>query len=151
MKVQIKEADLTNPTHAEAIIDITNAYALDKMGGGKPLSGFVRENLIEGLKNFSGTRIFLAFDGDEAVGLANCFLGFSTFYAKQLINIHDLAVMPEYRGKGIGQCLLEAVADYARENDFCKVTLEVLPENPAKRLYEREGFESPYLFMSKLI
>lgn len=151
MEVTIKLADLTDPIHAQAVLDITNAYALDKMGGGKPLTEFVWENLIEGLKSFSGTRIFLAFDGDEAIGLANCFIGFSTFYAKQLINIHDLAVMPEYRGKGIGQSLLNAVAEYAKENDFCKVTLEVLEHNPAKKLYERSGFDSPYLFMSKVI
>ena len=151
MEVTIKLAEFDVPAHTKAILKITNAYALDKMGGGEPLTKYVHEHLIEGLKNFPGTRVFLAFMGDEAVGLANCFVGFSTFYAKPLINIHDLAVLPEFRGKGIGQKLLDAVVDYAKAQDFCKVTLEVLPDNPAKKLYERSGFESPYLFMSKKI
>lgn len=151
MEVTITQADLGNPDHTNAILEITNAYALDLMGGGEPLTDYVKENLIEGMRNFANTRVFLAFDGDDAVGLANCFVGFSTFYAKKLINVHDLAVLPEYRGKGIGQKLLDTVAEYAEEHDFCKVTLEVLPENPAKRLYERSGFKSYYQFMSKII
>ena len=37
---------------------------------------------------------------DKPVGLATTFEGFSTFAAKPLINIHDIAVLPDYRGRG---------------------------------------------------
>lgn len=149
MAVRIIEADLNNPKHAEYILFLTNSYALDEMGGGKPLSEFVRENLMEGLRNTPGSLIFLALDGERPIGIATCFIGFSTFNAKPLINIHDLGVIPEYRGKGIGQKLLKAVEEKAREEGCCKLTLEVLEHNPAKRLYEREGFKASYVFMNK--
>ena len=46
---------------------------------------------------------------DNPVGAAVCFIGFSTFAAKPLINIHDFVVLPAARGKGVGRRLLEAV------------------------------------------
>jgi len=44
-----------------------------------------------------------------------CFRGFSTFAAAPLINVHDLAVVPGFRGQGIGRRLLEAVEMYAED------------------------------------
>jgi len=88
------------------------------------------------------------------VGLANCFMGFSTFAARPLVNIHDLVVLPGYRGKGIGQALLQAVEQIAKERGCCKLVLEVRTDNPAERLYRREGFtdgDHPYIFLSKAL
>ncbi|MBO6522948.1 MAG: GNAT family N-acetyltransferase [Balneolaceae bacterium] len=154
MTISIIEADLENEAHASAIISITNAYAKDIMGGGKPLSAQVRKTMISGMKSFPGTLVFLAKDEADFVGVANCFMGYSTFFAKPLINIHDLAVLPKARGKGVGTKLIEAVTKKAMELDCCKVTLEVLENNPARNLYEREGFEygdPKYFFMSKYL
>jgi ribosomal protein S18 acetylase RimI-like enzyme len=76
------------------------------------------------------------------VALATCFRGFSTFRALPLINISDLAVLPDYRGRGIGKQLLTAVEDKARTLGCCKVTLEVQENNTrARNVYERSGFE----------
>ena len=58
-----------------------------------------------------------------AVGIATCFRGFSTFYARPTIYVHDLSVLPEQRGGGIGRRLLEAVAARARLLVCCKLTL----------------------------
>lgn len=154
MTISIIEADLENEAHASAIISVTNAYAKDIMGGGKPLSAQVRKRMISGMKSFSGTLVFLAKDDADFVGVANCFMGYSTFFAKPLINIHDLAVLPKARGKGVGTKLIEAVTKKAMKMDCCKVTLEVLENNPARNLYEREGFEygdPKYFFMSKYL
>ncbi len=154
MDISIIEADLENEAHAKAIISITNAYAKDIMGGGKPLPEHVRNTMIAGMKSFPGTLVFLAKDGSDFIGVASCFMGYSTFFAKPLINIHDLAVLSEARGRGIGTTLIEAVTQKAKSLDCCKVTLEVLENNPARNLYERNGFqygEEPYLFMSKYL
>lgn len=154
MEINVIEANLENPAHAEAIVSITNDYAKDIMGGGKPLPRHVQEQMISGMKSFPGTLVFLAKDAKRFVGLANCFEGYSTFFAKPLINIHDLAVLPEARGKGIGRKLIEAVTQKAKSMGCCKVTLEVLENNPARNLYEREGFQygdPQYLFMSKYL
>ena len=56
--------------------------------------------------------------------------------------MHDLAVSPEFRGKGIGRGLLGAVEKKAKAENCCKITLEVREDNRAKRLYERQGFSN---------
>ncbi|MBK7975719.1 MAG: GNAT family N-acetyltransferase [Deltaproteobacteria bacterium] len=68
-------------------------------------------------------------------------LGFSTFAARPLINVHDLAVLPEYRGHGIGRALLRAVERAARERGCVKLTLEVQENNQrARSVYAAAGF-----------
>jgi ribosomal protein S18 acetylase RimI-like enzyme len=51
----------------------------------------------------------------------------------------SIAVLPAYRGRGIGTRLLERLLDAARErgHDLC---LSVQADNAARRLYERMGF-----------
>jgi GNAT superfamily N-acetyltransferase len=139
--IEIVEAELSRTAHQHAVVELINAYAADPMGNGKPLALEVRNALIPGLRQHPTTLIFLAYQGDDAIGIAVCFLGFSTFAAQPLINIHDLAVLPGYRGLGIGRQLLEAVERKARSLGCCKLTLEVLEHNHrARRVYEAAGF-----------
>jgi ribosomal protein S18 acetylase RimI-like enzyme len=139
--VRVVEADLDDATHQQAIVALTDAYARDPMGDGAPLPPDVREALIAGLRQHPTTMVFLAFAREEPVGLANCFRGFSTFTARPLVNIHDLVVPTEYRGRGIGRLLLDAVERKARALDCCRLTLEVTEGNAvARHLYERVGF-----------
>ena len=139
--VDIVEADLEQPEHQQAIVALIDAYAADPMGNGKALAPDVREALIPGLQRHPTTLVFLAFQGTEAVGIAVCFQGFSTFAARPLVNIHDLAVLPDRRGQGIGRRLLEAVERKAREMGCCKLTLETQENNRrARRLYAAVGF-----------
>lgn len=139
--VSVVEADLSQAEHQHVVSELINAYAMDPMGDGKPLVPAVRSALIPGLQQHPTTMIFLAYEEHAAIGIAVCFLGFSTFAARPLINIHDLAVLPDYRGQGVGSQLLEAVAQKARELNCCKLTLEVLEHNHrARGVYERAGF-----------
>ena len=139
--VDIVEADLARREHQEAIVELIDAYAADPMGNGKPLSAEVRETLIPGLKQHPTTLIFLAYQGGKAVGITVCFRGFSTFAARPLINIHDLAVLGAQRGQGIGRRLLEAVEDKARALGCCKLTLETQENNRrARQVYAAAGF-----------
>ena len=140
--ITIFEADYKNPTHATSIIEVLNSYSMDKMGLESPLSNFVKQNLVKELAQIPNAFSILALDGDKACGLANCFIGFSTFKAKKLINIHDLAVLPEARNRGIGTKLLDQIERKARSLDCCKITLEVRDDNQAKNLYTRFGFKS---------
>jgi ribosomal protein S18 acetylase RimI-like enzyme len=139
--IEIVEADLNRKEHRQAVVDLIDAYAMDPMGNGGPLPGDVREALIPGLKRHPTTLIFLAYVKGEAMGIAVCFIGFSTFAARPLINIHDLAVLPGQRGNGVGRLLLEGVERKAREMGCCKVTLEVLENNRrALGVYAAAGF-----------
>jgi ribosomal protein S18 acetylase RimI-like enzyme len=86
--------------------------------------------------------VLLAFADEVAIGIAVCFVGFSTFRARPLLNVHDLAVLPQYRGKGAGRALLLAAEDHARRQGCCRLTLEVLESNSgARALYRRFGFD----------
>jgi ribosomal protein S18 acetylase RimI-like enzyme len=139
--VTVIEADLQDRQHEAAIVYLIDAYARDPMGNGKGLPAEVHNRLVAGLRQHPTSLIFLAFASDEPVGIAVCFVGFSTFAAQPLINIHDLAVVPAYRGQGVGRLLLERVEARGRELGCCKLTLEVRADNHrAQRLYARAGF-----------
>lgn len=56
------------------------------------------------------------------------------------IRLMDIALLPERRNQGIGGDLTRALLEFARRAGL-KVTLHVEEENPAKRLYDRLGFE----------
>lgn len=136
----VVQADLDRPDHQEAVVAMTAAYALDEMGNGGPLPQEVLDRLVPGLRSHPTTLVLLAYVDGVAVGIATCFLGFSTFAARPLINIHDLSVLPEHRGRGVAQVLLRAVERAARERGCVKLTLEVQENNGrARRLYERAG------------
>jgi len=86
--------------------------------------------------------VLLALTENVAVGIAVCFSGLSTFHARPLLNVHDLAVLPQYRGQGIGRLLLTAAEDHARRRGCCRLTLEVQDDNhPALGLYRDFGFD----------
>lgn len=136
------QADLDRPDHQAAVLSLVDAYSRDPMGDGAPLAAEVRTNLIPGLRRHPTTLVFLAYDGDAAVGVAVCFLGFSTFAARPLVNVHDFAILPTHRGRGVGRGLLAAVEARARELGCCKLTLEVLDKNDrALRTYTAAGFK----------
>jgi GNAT superfamily N-acetyltransferase len=139
--VVIVEANLDRTDHQQDVVALTAAYALDAMGQGGPLRPDVLERLVPGLRAQPTAVILLAYVEGEAVGIATCFRGFSTFAARPLMNIHDLAVLPTHRGRGIGRLLLDGVARKATELGCCKVTLEVQEDNSrGRQVYERAGF-----------
>jgi ribosomal protein S18 acetylase RimI-like enzyme len=143
MSLAILQADLSREDHQRDVLTMTDIYARDAMGNDGPLPAEVMQNLISGLRQHPTTMVFLAYIDEKVVGIATCFVGFSTFAARPLINVHDLAVRPECRGQGIGVALLAAVEAEARQRGYAKLTLEVLEDNGrAHRMYESFGFKS---------
>jgi ribosomal protein S18 acetylase RimI-like enzyme len=51
-----------------------------------------------------------------------------------------IAVVPSQRGKGVGEQLLLALIERARQAGYTSLSLSVEPGNPARKLYERHGF-----------
>lgn len=157
--IEIIEANLGDETLVRGIIDVLDCYAREPVGGQEPLPAEVRERLLTDLQTVDAAVIFAALDEDgRVVGVAVCFRGYSTFKARPLLNIHDVAVLQECRGRGVGTALLAAVERKARADGCCKLTLEVLDDNEgARRLYDRLGFgdggpgdrETKTLFMQK--
>lgn len=56
------------------------------------------------------------------------------------IRIIDIALLPDFRGRGWGTALLRDVQHQASMADTC-VTIHVEHLNPARRLYDRLGFQ----------
>lgn len=147
--LRICRADYDNPTHADALVRLLDAYARDPMGGGEPLSEFALANLVPALATRPQAFSVLAFSctghpGNEVpIGLVNCIEGFSTFACRPLVNVHDVTVLPDYRGQGVAEKMLALVDEIARARGACKLTLEVLQGNVgAVRLYRRVGFSN---------
>ncbi len=137
----VVRADLSLDEHHAETLRLLNAYAMDPMGDGMPLSDVARRDVIAGLQQHPTTLVFLGYVAQEAVGLAICFRGFSTFAARPLINISDFYVMPSQRGRGVGRALLGAVEEHARGLGCCRLTLEVQENNhQARRVYAGFGF-----------
>jgi ribosomal protein S18 acetylase RimI-like enzyme len=143
MTVSLAVADLDRPEDAQAIRILLQAYAADPLGGSMMLGADVLERVVPGLQALSSCLVLLAWDGDTPAGLAIAFRTFSTWKAAPALNLHDLAVHPDFRGQGIGRRLLQAVAAHARATGCCRVTLEVRIDNsPARQLYLSEGFRA---------
>lgn len=150
--VKIIKADLSNPKHASDIVKIVDLFARDPMGQDQALDEEVRVDMIAEMKKVPTTMTYIAYLDDKAMGIVTCFIGFSTFTAGKVFKIHDVAVRPEARGYGVGTKLLETVTEEAEEMGCSKITLEVREDNPARRLYEKMGFEygtPKWYFMTK--
>ncbi|RYF76759.1 MAG: GNAT family N-acetyltransferase [Comamonadaceae bacterium] len=137
----VRLANYFDHADARALVSLLDAYARDPAGGGTALAADVLARLPAELARRPQAFSVLAFDGDGAVGLINCFEGFSTFAARPLVNVHDVVVLPEHRGRRLTARMLGCVEQEARRRGACKLTLEVLQGNlPALRAYERVGF-----------
>jgi GNAT superfamily N-acetyltransferase len=77
---------------------------------------------------------------EQVVGFALFFYNYSTFLTKPGIYLEDLFVLPDYRRRGIGQALLQTLAQRAVEQNCGRLEWSVLDWNaPAIRFYETMG------------
>jgi ribosomal protein S18 acetylase RimI-like enzyme len=140
MKLEIVQADYSNKRHQDDIPMLLDAYASDPMGGSVPLNKEVKENLVQELSRRPYAFSVIAYVDKIPAGLVNCFEAFSTFSCKPLINIHDVMVLEKFRGRGISKRMLQKVEEMAISRGCCKITLEVLENNPvAKSVYRKFG------------
>lgn len=90
----------------------------------------------------AGGFILLAVDQNEIVGtVVMNFTGMKGYIPENILVY--IAVHRNHRGKGLGKKLIQETLHFTKGD----IALHVEPHNPAKFLYEKMGFENPYLEM----
>jgi ribosomal protein S18 acetylase RimI-like enzyme len=77
----------------------------------------------------------LVVDGDDVVGMGRL-VGDGVMY----FYIQDVAVDPDYQGRGIGQMIVEALLQHIRETTPGSAFVGLFATDAALPLYERNGF-----------
>lgn len=140
-EIEIVRADFSLPKHRAALVELMDAYARDRIGGGAPLNAEVASKIADELLSRPNCHAILAFVDSVSAGMSINFEVFSTFACSPILNIHDFAVMPQFRRQGVAKLMLQEVEAIGVELNCCKLTLEVLEGNElAQGIYKRFGF-----------
>ena len=113
---------------------------LPSEANGRTWIKLIRESLASG-RSF----LFVAKNGKKPVGFAygTVFWDFQFEVSQSIGLINDVYVLPEFRGKGIGQKLVIECLKKLKKEGIDLVRLTVLKHNEsAVRLYEKLGFET---------
>lgn len=97
--------------------------------------------LTERLQN-NDSLIYIALDDDgKGLGFTQLYPTFSSVSMQRFYILNDLFVLPEMRGKGIGESLLKTAQKFTKSINYKGLALETATDNPAQKLYERLGWQ----------
>ena len=104
------------------------------------VEGFFRNQIAA-----DGNSIFIARADSRTVGYVWCTIKRKREnpfkYGRETIYIHQISVYPEYRRKGVGRKLMEAVESLAKQKGICRLALDSWEFNgEAHAFFERLGF-----------
>ncbi|MDA3810072.1 MAG: GNAT family N-acetyltransferase [Spirochaetaceae bacterium] len=140
--INVIEADLSNTVHLNDILIALESYKTCKMGDSTPYTEGEKSRLKTQFIVHPNVMAFLIYSEGKIAGCSVCFKSFSTFTTGNVLNIHDLCIIEEFRGKGLGRKLMEFITRKARSILCSRITLEVREDNGiAKDLYKKFGFE----------
>lgn len=124
--------------HVESIIPLFDAYRVfyEQASNPEKAAYFISERL----KN-SESIIFLAFQGDSPVGFTQLYKTFSSVSLEPFYILNDLFVDANYREQGIAKALLNQAKLHCKKMNYKGLALETAKDNPAQKLYEREGWK----------
>jgi GNAT superfamily N-acetyltransferase len=92
---------------------------------------FGEKGFVEGL---------VAAEGDRVFAYALFYPYFASFRGQLGYYLEDIYISDDYRGKGIGEAMLRAIAALAKSRGFERLDFQVLEWNaPAVRFYEKFG------------
>lgn len=93
--------------------------------------------------------IFLAFDGEVAVGFTQLYPSFSSVSMARIFILNDLFVAAEARGLKAGAALLRAAAEFGRRAGAVRLELQTEVTNTtAQAVYEHLGWKRSTGFYS---
>ena len=97
---------------------------------------FSKEQFAYLISRSKGT-FYVMMEGDRVIAYVSLLFHGGTHY----LRIYSIAVHPDFRGRKLGQLLMEQTIATAHDCKAAKITLEVKVTNtPAIRLYMKNGF-----------
>ncbi len=69
------------------------------------------------------------------------FIGFEFHYEKETTKLHRIYLLNEFKGKGLGKKGLDFMKKMAAQTSDKRIILNVNKENPARKMYESQGFK----------
>lgn len=100
------------------------------------------ENAAEYLQDYFEQKRFVGYVCEEAGELSGCIFALRRISgSKEEIYIQEMAVLPQWQGRGIGRDLLNAVKAYSEENGLAGIVLYTSEYAPAAKFYEKNGYK----------
>ena len=113
--------------------DVDGVFAVETDSFPKP---WTREDFVREMTVNVCARYLVAETDGKIAGFAGAWIVLDEAH------VTNIAVLPEYRGRGIGMALTESLLQYASNLGVVYATLEVRRSNEAaKRMYRAAGFE----------
>ncbi len=133
--IKIRQA---TPAHLEKLVPLFNEYRIfyEQNSDTKKAKSFLQDRMDN-----NESVIFLAFEGEIAVGFTQLYPSFSSVSLQPVFILNDLYVKVKFRKKGIGEALLNYAKNFCREKGSKGLALETAKDNPARNLYERLGWK----------
>jgi ribosomal protein S18 acetylase RimI-like enzyme len=118
--------------------DDLRLFGIDNEKFAAQLRAVLTNPILRGLQALSrATQRFLVAESEGKV------IGLVGLTGRKVLEVVGTAVHPDYRGRGIGKALMEAIIEEARGLRRDRVTVGVREDNlPAVKLYERSGFKA---------
>jgi len=92
--------------------------------------------------------IFLAFEGDQALGFTQLYPSFSSVSMARVFILNDLFVAHAGRRKGVATQLMQAALDYAKALGAVRVSLTTATDNAnAQATYDAMGWQRDTRFI----
>lgn len=132
-----------NRTESSLVIDLFNQYRVFYK---QPSNLALAKDYIQARLDHSESVIFVALTDDagkqKPVGFTQLYPQYSSVRALKYWILNDLYVDAEYRKQGVGESLIKAALNFAKENNARFVELSTGIDNfTAQKLYEQIGFE----------
>lgn len=100
-------------------------------------------NQLEKLLSNPDFVVFVAKQNNKVVGGLTIYVLHRYFGAKPVAYIYDVAVIPDFQGKGLGKSLIAEVCKYSRDNGFEDAYVEVESDDiDAVNFYRKTEFSS---------
>lgn len=138
------EFDVPSVDAAEEVTDLWIALAEEQRSFGSHMEGAPNRERIRSTfaSHIVADELVVALEAGDVVGFVSFAMEFRLFEISIRRGIvHNLYVVPEYRGGGIGGRLLEEAEDRLRERGADVVSLEALDANERVHdFYRRHGY-----------